>query len=77
MSEWLNYVPSHKICCSHDSTTVEMACGSSLFTREILGEVLRERTRGMGVSDDELRRLATGFLQDNAARIYGFGGAAA
>ena len=30
MVNWLNYVPASKIMCSHDSTSVEMAVGSSL-----------------------------------------------
>lgn len=70
---WWNYVPAHKITCSQDSTTVEMACGSSLFTREILSEVLRAGSRGMGASETELRALALGYLHNNAVEIYGMG----
>lgn len=68
---WWNYVPSHKITCGHDATTVEMAVGSSLFTREALEEVLPERTRNMGASPVELRNAAAALLHGNAAAIYG------
>jgi hypothetical protein len=47
LATWWNYVPLHKITCGHDSTTVEMACGSALFTREILAESLSERKLNM------------------------------
>jgi hypothetical protein len=68
---WWNYAPAHKITCGHDATTVEMAVGSSLFTREALDEVLPERTRNMGVSPVELRNAAAALLHGNAEAIYG------
>jgi predicted TIM-barrel fold metal-dependent hydrolase len=73
MTLWLNYVPTHKITCSHDATSLEMAAGSSLFTREILAEVLRERTEHLGVTDLDLKRAALDMLHNNAVGIYGIG----
>lgn len=73
MSLWLNYLPTHKITCSHDATSLEMAVGSSLFTREILAEVLAERTCHLGVSNLDLKRVAQDFLHNNSVEIYGIG----
>lgn len=73
MTQWWNYVPSDKITCGHDSTTVEMAVGSSLFTREILSDVVREQATDFGLPMDELIRAAKNMLHGNAARIYGYG----
>jgi hypothetical protein len=71
MSQWWNYVPTHKITCGHDATTVEMAAGSSLYTRAILVDVLREQTRHGGFSVRQIRKAAQQVLHDNAAELYG------
>ncbi|MBI3117265.1 MAG: amidohydrolase family protein [Candidatus Hydrogenedentes bacterium] len=68
--EWLNYVPWHKIMLSHDSTSVEMAAGSALFTREALEEALR-RQRRRGLSRRLAEEAAAGLLYGNAERLYG------
>jgi predicted TIM-barrel fold metal-dependent hydrolase len=73
MRLWLNYVPTHKITCSHDATSLEMAVGSSLFTREVLAEVLPERTQRLGVSNLDLKCAALDFLHNNCVEIYGIG----
>jgi predicted TIM-barrel fold metal-dependent hydrolase len=73
MESWLTYVPSHKITCGHDSTTVEMAFGSSLLTREILGDALGSLVRDLKVRETAARGVATAFLHGNAAEIYGIG----
>lgn len=70
MTEWLNYVPLHKITCDHDSTSVEMAVGSSLFTREIMARVLVERTHHMGMSTRDLKDAALAMLHNNAVPLY-------
>jgi len=70
---WLSYVPAHKITCSHDSTTIEMAAGSSLFTREILSDCLSEMNRDVLMPETKLLGLATELLQNNAVRLYGIG----
>lgn len=71
ISTWWNYVPAHKIACGQDATSVEMAAGSSLFHREILAEVLVQRSRGLGMKDGELMAAARAILHDNAAALYG------
>jgi hypothetical protein len=71
MTSWLTYVPMHKIMCAHDSTSVEMAVGSSLFTREILAQVL---TQHLSLSSSHrLEQAAAGFLHNNAVAVYGIG----
>jgi len=73
ISTWWNYVPLHKITCGHDSTTVEMACGSALFTREILAEALGDRRLNMGAGGNTVRQAAAGLLHNTAVAIYGIG----
>lgn len=73
MATWLNYVPLQKIMCAHDSTSVEMAVGSSLFTREILAEALLDHSRNLGLSDRRLRAIASDLLHNNAVAVYGIG----
>lgn len=71
LDAWLGYVPSHKIMMAHDSTSIEMAVGSSLFTREVLAERLWACSRGMGLGEDALVRYAADMLHGNAAAVYG------
>jgi predicted TIM-barrel fold metal-dependent hydrolase len=71
ISTWWNYVPAHKITCGQDATSVEMAAGSSLFHREILADALRERSRGLGMTDEELTAAARSILHENAVALYG------
>ena len=73
LATWWNYVPLHKITCGHDSTTVEMACGSALFTREILAESLSERRLNMGNSEKSLRQAACAVLHNNSVALYRIG----
>ena len=68
---WLNYVPSHKIMMAHDSTSIEMAVGSSLFTREILAEKLARQKSVLPGGD--MRSLALDLLHNNAVRMYRIG----
>ena len=73
LSGWINYVPVHKIMCSHDSTTVEMAAGSSLFTREIMTEILTAQKEKLNLTASSIMRAAANLLHNNAVRIYGIG----
>lgn len=73
LDTYLNYVPYNKIMLSHDCTTVEMAVGSSLFTREILEEKLLIQKSNLKLSDKQLRSAALDMLQNNAVRLYGIG----
>jgi predicted TIM-barrel fold metal-dependent hydrolase len=70
---WLNYVPSHKIMLGHDSTHVEMAAGSSLFTREILCSSLIDQQKLLKMSDYSMKRFAADLLQNNAVRLFKIG----
>jgi predicted TIM-barrel fold metal-dependent hydrolase len=73
LETWLNYVPGHKIMLGHDSTSIEMAAGSSLFTREILAEKLGIQQNKLQMSAQELLQLAANMLHNNAVRLYGIG----
>ena len=57
----------------HDSTSVEMAVGSSLFTREILTEKLLEQQKKLKLNTAELRAIALDMLHNNSVRLYGIG----
>lgn len=73
LTQWINYVPSHKIMLAHDSTTVEMAVGSSLFTRAILEDVLVRQSRALGLGEAAAVETAAAMLAGNAVRVYGPG----
>jgi predicted TIM-barrel fold metal-dependent hydrolase len=68
---WLGYVPTHKVVCSHDATTLEMAVGSSRFTREALATVLGEVRASSGLGRDDVLATARALLFDNSLAIYG------
>ena len=70
---WLNYVPLHKIMLAHDSTHIEMAVGSSLFTREILSESLADQQKSLKLTSNYIRMIATDMLNNNAVRLYKIG----
>lgn len=73
LDTYLNFVPYQKIMLSHDCTTVEMAVGSSLFTREILEEKLNRQKTMLKLSDKQIRLAALDMLHNNAVRLYGIG----
>lgn len=68
LDHWLHYVPLHKIMCSHDATSIEMAAGSAMFTREILAERLNA---SIGPALDARHAAAKSLLNGNAALVYG------
>lgn len=70
---WLNYVPNHKIMLGHDSTSIEMAAGSSLFTREILAEKLTYQQKMLQLPSSELLVMAADMLHNNAVRLFRIG----
>lgn len=74
LETWLGYVPYHKIMCSQDSTSVEMAVGSSLFVRGILADVLSHGDCWPGLPEADLRRIAADILYGNAESVYDSGG---
>ena len=71
MSMWINYVPLHKIACSNDATSVEMAVGAATFAREILAQVLLEQRTLCGATVRDLEEAALSLLHNNAAALYG------
>lgn len=73
LKTWLGYVPSHKIMCSHDSTSLEMAAGSSLFTREILSSEVRLLGESLRIPPKTTDRIKADLLHNNAVDVYGFG----
>ena len=73
LNMWLNYVPAHKIMMGNDSTHVEMAAGSSLFTREILSESLVYQQKSLKMSNTTTLMYASDLLQNNAVRLYKIG----
>ena len=73
LDTYLNYVPYNKIMLAHDATSIEMAVGSSLFTREILEQKLLEQKSMLNLTDEQLRNVAMDMLQNNAVRLYGIG----
>lgn len=70
LNEWLGYVPSHKIMCSHDATSIEMAVGSSLFSRELLTTALHGHALRCGVDPFAFQYAADDILHNNAVRVY-------
>lgn len=73
LDTYLNYVPYNKIMLSHDCTSIEMAVGSSLYTREILEQRLLEQKSLLKLSNDAVRKVALDMLQNNAVLVYGIG----
>lgn len=71
LSNWLGYIPLNKLMISNDSTSVEMAVGSSIITRNILAEALTFQKKAAGLSDSILNKYAWGILHDNAEAIFG------
>ncbi len=73
LTSWLNYVPTHKIMCSHDSTSIEMAVGSSILTRQILAETLETCCARCVHQLSSLGEIAVSLLQNNSVNVYGIG----
>jgi predicted TIM-barrel fold metal-dependent hydrolase len=76
LAGWLNFVPGHKIMCAHDSTSIEMAVGSSLFTRELLAAALSRYAAPLAKENRNLEQIANNLLNNNAVALYGIGEAA-
>ena len=67
---WLGYVPSHKIFLSQDATSVEMAVGSAMFSREAVAAALAAAGRELGMGEEALREVGRTLLSGNAAALY-------
>lgn len=65
---WLAYLPHHKIMCSQDATSVEMAAGSAVITRRTLDAAMAAMA---GINEAGRAALAAAMLHENAEKIYG------
>jgi hypothetical protein len=70
---WINYIPFGKIMLGNDSTSIEMAAGSALFTREILTDKLLQQQKKLNLPSADLLAVAANLLHNNAVRLYGIG----
>jgi predicted TIM-barrel fold metal-dependent hydrolase len=70
MDTWLGYIPLNKWTMSNDSTSVEMAVGASMISRNVLGEALLGRQKQDGLSDEDTRAIASRILHENAEHVY-------
>ncbi len=73
LSQWLGYMPSSKVMCSQDATSVEMAAGSAAITRELLSRTLTALGRAWRISPESARACAADILHNNAVAVYGVG----
>jgi len=73
LDTWLGYIPLNKITMSNDSTSVEMATGASMITRNILSAALAKQKEIAGLGKGEVREIAAQLLHNNAVEIYGLG----
>lgn len=71
LNTWTGLVPSHKIMCGHDATSIEMAAGSVTAVRDALGDVLSEQCRRGAMTEANARDMAADLLARNAERLYG------
>jgi hypothetical protein len=73
LAQWLHYVPLSKISMGNDSTSIEMAAGSSLITRAILMESLECNFSAWYVGEQKKMDIVYDFMHNNAVDIYGYG----
>lgn len=68
IENWLQYVPLHKICCSHDATSIEMAAGSAVIIRTTLARLLASML--FHQPEALLEAYANALLHGNAQTLY-------
>ena len=73
MDTWLGYLPHSKITMSNDSTTIEMAAGSVLISKQVLAEALAGQSSRTRLEEKDAHNIAARFLHNNAVKIYGIG----
>lgn len=67
---WLGYVPTHKLMLAHDCTHIEMAAGSSLYTREMLAVRLAGLQQQAHLPKGFVLQEAAAMLHNNAVEVY-------
>jgi predicted TIM-barrel fold metal-dependent hydrolase len=73
MDNWLHYVPLHKITMGNDSTSIEMATGSSLISRTILMASLDRQFSAWYADGRRKMEMVFDFMHNNAVDLYGYG----
>jgi predicted TIM-barrel fold metal-dependent hydrolase len=73
LDQWLHYVPLSKITMGNDSTSIEMAAGSSLISRTILMESLERYFSAWFVREQKKLDIVYDFMHNNAVDVYGYG----
>lgn len=68
---YLGFVPAHKLMAAHDSTSVEMAVGSSLHVREALARELTAFVAEGAIAQSDALRIGRDILHNNAVQLYG------
>ena len=71
--QWLHYVPLSKITMGNDSTSIEMAAGSSLISRTILMESLDSHFSAWYIGEQNKMDIVHDFMHNNAVDVYGYG----
>jgi len=66
-------VPLHKIILGNDSTSIEMAVGSSLISKTILMESIERQFSAWYVGEKPKMDLVYDFMHNNAVDLYGYG----
>ncbi len=73
LDQWLHYVPLSKITMGNDSTSIEMATGSSLISRSILMESFERHFSAWFVREQKKLDIVYDFMHNNAVDVYGYG----
>ena len=73
LETWLGYIPINKITMSNDSTSVEMAVGSSFITRQVVTGALSKQKEFTNINEKGMMEIATSLMYNNSVEIYGIG----
>lgn len=73
LSRWVGYLPASKLMCSQDATSVEMAAGSIVITRQLLSRALTTQAAGWQLPETTVLNNAADILNNNAVKLYGVG----
>jgi predicted TIM-barrel fold metal-dependent hydrolase len=73
LGHWLHYVPTHKITMGNDSTSIEMAVGSSLISKTILMETVERQFSAWYAGEKPKLDVVYDFMHNNAVDLYGYG----